>query len=69
MTATKRPCRVVSCGNNLRPGLLMCPSCWRTVPREMRKAWRASFRLGAAVFKTETDKLLAHAASARSPLL
>ena len=65
----KRTCRVVCCENDLKPGLLMCPSCWRTIPRAMRKEWRAAYKQGAAKFLTKTRELLAHAMRAQGALL
>lgn len=69
MGAVKRTCRVLGCTNRLRPGLLMCPNCWRTIPRAERKRCREAFardpREGAAIARD----LLAEAARYLAPLL
>jgi hypothetical protein len=33
-----RPCRVVGCTRNQRPGMLMCGPCWNRVPMDIKRA-------------------------------
>ena len=66
----KRKCRVVACANPLRAGYLMCPSCWRSLPREAKKLFREAVRSGdTARIVQEADNCVALAGRNTSPLL
>lgn len=55
--APKRKCRAAACTNVLKPGYLVCPSCWRATPRHLK----TTFQL--AVRRNDREALLAAADS------
>ena len=59
------PCPA-DCGRIIRPGLLVCPPCWRRVPRDLQAAVNSTW---AAYRRNPTDARWAAYAEAREAAL
>jgi len=62
----KQPCRVMLCTNTHRPGLLMCPDCWRRVPHADRRTFYKAARDGTnAEYRAAMENVLTKSFEAR----